>query len=185
MAADAAGWKPLFNGKNLNGWSPHYASKTPADAPPPASIFRVEDGAIHVYPTQPAGSEQPNAYLVTDADHQDYVLSLEYRWGEKKFAPRLNLVRDAGLLYHVHRERARRLAGRRRGADPGRRRRRLLGRVRAASPASWTRRPAATRCRKTAACRCTVGNEGKFERTRHNRVNEYPGLEHAGGHRAR
>ncbi len=104
LAADA-GWKPLFNGKNLNGWSAHYASKTPADAPAPSTLFKVEEGAIHVYPTQPAGSEQPNAYLETDADYKDYVLSLEYRWGEKKFAPRLNLVRDAGLLYHVHRTR--------------------------------------------------------------------------------
>ena len=49
LAADA-GWKPLFNGKNLNGWSAHYASKTPADAPAPSTLFKVEEGAIHVYP---------------------------------------------------------------------------------------------------------------------------------------
>ena len=85
LAADD--WKPLFNGKNLNGWSAHYASKTRLSAPA-RDIFKVEEGAIHVYPTRPAGSEQPNAYLETDADYKDYVLSLEYRWGEKKFAPR-------------------------------------------------------------------------------------------------
>ena len=62
-----AGWKPLFNGKNLNGWSVHYASKTAEGAPPAASMFAVEKGVIHAYPTQPAGSEQPNAYLETDA----------------------------------------------------------------------------------------------------------------------
>ena len=173
LAADAD-WKPLFNGKNLNGWSTHYASKTPADAPAPSTIFKVEEGAIHVYPTQPAGSEQPNAYLETDADYKDYVLSLEYRWGEKKFAPRLNLVRDAGLLYHVHRTR----------------------------PADW---PASAEAQiqegdvgdswavsarlssfvdpktgrytlpENGGVPVTVGNDGKFERTRHNRVNEYPG----------
>ena len=33
LAADGTGWKPIFNGKNLSGWSVHYASKTPADAP--------------------------------------------------------------------------------------------------------------------------------------------------------
>ena len=37
------------------------------------------------------------------ADYKDYRLSLEYKWGEKKFPPRLEAVRDAGLLYHVHR----------------------------------------------------------------------------------
>ena len=173
LAADA-GWKPLFNGKNLDGWSVHYASKTPPDAPAPSTLFKVEQGAIHAYPTQSAGSEQPNAYLETNTDHKDYVLSLEYRWGEKKFAPRLNLVRDAGLLYHVHRTR----------------------------PSDW---PAAAEAQiqegdvgdswavssqlssfvdaktgrytlpENGGVPVTVGHEGKFERTRHNRVNEYPG----------
>src|SRR5262245_13323514 len=97
-AADAktapkATWTPLFNGKNLQGWTVHYASKTADGAPPPASIFMVENGAIHAYPTQAAGSEQPNAYLETQAEYRDYVISLEYQWGEKKFAPRLDLVR--------------------------------------------------------------------------------------------
>src|SRR6478735_4819631 len=106
LAADGnAAWKPLFNGKNLKGWSVHYASKTGADAPPAATIFKVEDGTIHAYPTQAAGSAQPNAILESDADLKDYVISLEYRWGEKKFAPRFELVRDAGLIYHVNRER--------------------------------------------------------------------------------
>jgi hypothetical protein len=103
-AANTPAWKPIFNGKSLSGWSVHYASKTPADAPPPSSIFEVKNGEIHAYPTQKAGSEQPNAYLLTVADYKDYVVSLEYKWGEKKFAPRLEHVRDAGLLYHVHRD---------------------------------------------------------------------------------
>src|ERR1044071_4105110 len=81
LAADGStGWKPLFNGKNLAGWTVHYASRTSADAPPPASIFAVEKGVIHAYPTQAAGSDQPNAYLETDTDYQDYVISLEYQW---------------------------------------------------------------------------------------------------------
>ncbi len=106
-AADRAdGWKPLFNGKDLKGWSVRYASQTPDGAPAPATLFRVENGTIHAYPTQPAGEVQPNAYLITDAAHKDYRLSLEYKWGEKKYAPRFEQVRDAGLLYHVHRERA-------------------------------------------------------------------------------
>jgi hypothetical protein len=61
-------WKPLFNGKNLNGWSVHYASKTADGAPPAASLFEVKNGEIHAYPTQAAGTPQPNAYLLTDAD---------------------------------------------------------------------------------------------------------------------
>ena len=59
---------------------------------------------IHTYPTQAAGTPQPNAYLLSDTDLKDYAISLEYKWGEKKFAPRVDHVRDAGLLYHVHRD---------------------------------------------------------------------------------
>lgn len=106
MAADSAGWKPIFNGKDLKGWSAHYASKTPEGAPPVASLFKVEKGEIRFYPTQAAGSTQPPAYLITDAEFKDYVVSLEYKWGEKKFPPRADLQRDSGLLYHVYAERA-------------------------------------------------------------------------------
>jgi hypothetical protein len=174
MAADTAGWKPIFNGKDLKGWSAHYASKTPDGAPAPATIFKIEDGAIHAYATQTAGSEQPNAYLLTDAEFKDYVLSLEYKWGDKKFPPRAELVRDAGLLYHVHRDR----------------------------PADW---PASAESQiqegdtgdswavstqvssfvdpktgfyalpENGGVPVTVGEDGKFQRTKHSRVNEYPG----------
>lgn len=174
FGADAAGWKSLFNGKNLNGWSVHYASRTAADAPAPGTLFDVRNGEIHVYPTQMAGGAQPNAYLETNAEYGDYVVSLEYRWGEKKFQPRLELVRDAGLLYHVHRER----------------------------PADW---PASAEAQiqegdvgdswavssqlssfvdpktgryalpENGGVPVTVGHDGTFERTRHNKVNEYPG----------
>jgi hypothetical protein len=175
LAADtSAGWKSIFNGRNLQGWSVHHASKAPEGAPAPATLFAVENGVIHAYPTQAAGSEQPNAYLETVSEYQDYVLSLEYRWGEKKFAPRLNVVRDAGLLYHVHRAR----------------------------PSDW---PASAESQiqegdtgdswavstqlssfvdpktgryalpENGGVPVTVGGDGKFARTRHNKVNEYPG----------
>ena len=89
-AENTAGWKPLFNGKNLKGWTMQYASKVPADAPPVSTLFKVEGGEIHVYPTQPAGSAQPNAYLETDADYKDYVVSLEYRLFSHRPAHHLN-----------------------------------------------------------------------------------------------
>ncbi len=175
QAADTStGWKPLFNGKNLQGWSVHYASRTSPGAAPPTSIFSVENGVIHAYPTQGAGSEQPNAYLETIAEHQDYVLSLEYRWGEKKFAPRMNLVRDAGLIYHVHRERtADWPAGSEAQIQEG------------DTGDSWavSSRLSSFVDPKTGRYALpedggvpkTVGDDGKFERTRHSKVNEYPG----------
>jgi hypothetical protein len=174
-AADAAsGWKPLFNGKNLKGWSVHYASKTTANAPAPATLFAVENGTIHAYPSQAAGSEQPNAYIETDASYKNYVISLEYRWGDKKFAPRMDLVRDAGLIYHVHRERPSDWpAGSEAQIQEG-----DVGDSWAVSsrlssfvnPKTGHYAPP-----EDGGVRVTVGHDGKFERTRHNRVNEYPG----------
>jgi hypothetical protein len=175
LAADASpGWKPLFNGKNLDGWSVHYASKTAGDAPPPSSLFAVEKGVIHAYPTQPAGSEQPNAYLETNAEYQDYVVSLEYQWGEKKFAPRLNLVRDAGLIYHVHRERP---ADWPAGAEAQIQEGDVGDSWAVSSQISSFVDPKTGRYAlpENGGVPVTVGHDGKFERTRHNKVNEYPG----------
>jgi hypothetical protein len=173
--ADAgAGWKPLFNGKNLNGWSVHYASKTAADAPPPASLFRVENGVIHAYPAQADGSAQPNAYLETDAEYQDYVVSLEYQWGEKKFAPRANLVRDAGLIYHVHRERA---ADWPAGAEAQIQEGDVGDSWAVSAQLGSFVDPKTGRYAlpENGGVPVTLGHDGKFERTRHSRVNEYPG----------
>jgi alpha-3'-ketoglucosidase len=179
LAAQAAtdtttGWKPLFNGRNLKGWSVHYASKTAAGAPAASSIFSVENGVIHAYPAQSAGSEQPNAYIETDAEYQDYVLSLEYRWGEKKFAPRTNLVRDAGLIYHVHRERA---ADWPAGSEAQIQEGDTGDSWAVSSRLSSFVDPKTGRYAlpENGGVPVTVGNDGKFERTRHNKVNEYPG----------
>ncbi len=171
-ADDKAAWKPLFNGKNLNGWSVHYASQANDQAP--GKYFRVEDGAIHVYPTQAAGSEQPNAYIITDTEHADYRLSLEYRWGENKFAPRLNLVRDAGLLYHVHRQRPNdwpaSIESQIQEGDVG-----DLWAVSARASSFIDPKKQRFLLPENGGVPVTVGNEGKFERVRHGRVNEYPG----------
>ena len=38
--------------------------------------------------------------LTSKLDYENYHLQLQYRWAEKKWEPRLNKKRDAGLLYH-------------------------------------------------------------------------------------
>jgi hypothetical protein len=174
-AADAApAWKLIFNGKDLKGWSVHFASKTDAGAPAATSIFEVRNGEIHAYPTQAAGTPQPNAYILTDGDFKDYVLSLEYKWGEKKFPPRLEHVRDAGLLYHVHRERpsdwpASAEAQIQEG-DTG-------DSWAVSTQVSSFVNPKTGRYAlpEDGGVPTTVGKFEDFKRTRHGRVNEYPG----------
>ena len=89
----------LFNGQNLDGWSV-YIDKQPAGSDA-GRIFQVNDGVIHVYRSAAAGSAQPFGYIATKKLYSHYRLKMEYRWGEKKFLPRADAVRDSGLLYHV------------------------------------------------------------------------------------
>jgi 3-keto-disaccharide hydrolase len=92
-------WAPLFDGKSLHGWYPKIQNqKTGED---PEKYFQVDDGVIHVYKDQAAGTKVPNGYLATEKEYANYRLRMEYKWGTKKFQPRMMAVRDAGLLYHV------------------------------------------------------------------------------------
>lgn len=42
--------------------------------------------------------------LTTKEEFQDYHLSLQFRWGDKKWPPREEKKRDSGILYHCHGE---------------------------------------------------------------------------------
>jgi hypothetical protein len=92
------GWEPLFNGKNLDGW---YVVLKNAKSDDPDHLVQVHDEAVHMYKDAPAGTAQSFGYIVTEKEYANYHLRFEYKWGTKKFAPRANGKRDAGLLYHV------------------------------------------------------------------------------------
>ena len=102
--ADSQGraWKKLWNEEDLSDFD--IAIDSRALNEDPLGIYQVVDGTIHVYRDSPAGTEMPMGVLVTREPYSDYRMRFEYRWGEKKFVPRTEVVRDAGLLYHVVRE---------------------------------------------------------------------------------
>jgi hypothetical protein len=86
-------WVPLFNGVNLDGWVLHGTNEP---------LFTVENGEMHVYPTQEDQSNQPQANLRnTTLLGGKYTLHVEYRWGEARFSDRRQTERDAGILFHV------------------------------------------------------------------------------------
>ena len=90
------GWVPLFNGKNLDGFTP---------APGQEGLFAVDmaagESAIHVYPTQADQSNQAQATLRTNESYGSYVFHEEYKWGTKRFADRKDKDRDNGLCFHI------------------------------------------------------------------------------------
>ena len=82
----------LFNGKNLDNWYTFLPSK--GKNSDPEKIFTVHDGMIHI-----TGKEF--GYIATNNDYENYRLVIEFKWGEKKFPPRENAVRDSGVLMHM------------------------------------------------------------------------------------
>lgn len=114
----AEGWRPLFNGRDLSGWEtwlgrPHQSIELP-------DLARGADGKY----TEPVGLNQdPFAiFTVVTVDgapalrlsgqifgtisslesFSSYHLRLQFKWGEKRWPPRADRVRDSGLLYHGH-----------------------------------------------------------------------------------
>jgi glutathione peroxidase len=83
---------PLFNGKNLNGWYTYYAVPDSV-ADDKETAFVVTDGALHF-------SGKSMGYACTKSSYKNYYLKVVFRWGEKKYPPRLNSRRDSGVLYH-------------------------------------------------------------------------------------
>ena len=63
-------------------------------------IFQIEGGEIHVYRNWPHAAA-PFATLVSADEYENCVIELEYRWGGRRFAPRADQKRDAGLLFFV------------------------------------------------------------------------------------
>ncbi len=96
-------WTPLFNGKDLSGWETFLGAPPGGQDPlgrdrDPNGVFSVVevDGvpAIRI-------SGEGLGGIATHAEYGNYHLELEFKWGEKRFAPRANEPRDSGLLYHA------------------------------------------------------------------------------------
>lgn len=99
VGTDAGHWTPLFNGRDLTGWYT-FLQQHGKDRDPDR-VITIEDGAIHLYKNAPAGSRVVMGYIGTLKEYGNYHLRLQYRWGARKFEPRLALERDAGVYYHV------------------------------------------------------------------------------------
>jgi Domain of Unknown Function (DUF1080) len=105
----------LFNGNNLDGWDTWLATPDSSYQIPgierdangkytkplglnkdPLGVFTVseKDGTpvIHI-------SGQGFGAVTTKKEFDNFHLSIDYKWGEKKWAPRDKVKRDSGILY--------------------------------------------------------------------------------------
>ncbi|MCE9620041.1 MAG: DUF1080 domain-containing protein [Planctomycetes bacterium] len=91
---DTFHWTPIFNGKNLDGWTqfPPAAAITPPATPAPASAppptWSVLDGVLRTTGT-------PVGYIATTALYTDFELELEWRFDPAKGAG------NSGVLLRV------------------------------------------------------------------------------------
>lgn len=117
---DDSGWRPLWNGRNLDGWTTWMTTPQPTSDVPglprnangkytaaigsgrdPLGVFTVAqvDGAPAIRISGEAMGE-----LRSRQSFSNYALRLQFKWGTLKWPPRNKpgTPRDSGLLYHVH-----------------------------------------------------------------------------------
>jgi hypothetical protein len=92
-------WTPLFNGRDLSGW--YSFLQVHGKDRDPDRVITIEDGMIRLYKHAEHGTRVVMGYIATEKEYGDYHFRFKYRWGEKRFEPRLKLKRDAGLYYHL------------------------------------------------------------------------------------
>lgn len=71
------GWVELFNGRNLDGWTPKIAQHPVGENY--GDTFRVEDGVIKVAYDKYGKFDQQFGHLYTNSAYSHYVLHVEYR----------------------------------------------------------------------------------------------------------
>lgn len=114
-AAEPAAWTQLLDDK-LSQWEIYIGVPDPSVQIPAEgrNVDRKRDDALglnndpkHVFTTRQEGGEtllhisgEIYGGLTTLKSYTNYHLRLQFRWGNAKWAPRLNDPRDSGILYH-------------------------------------------------------------------------------------
>ncbi|MBA4166353.1 MAG: DUF1080 domain-containing protein, partial [Chitinophagaceae bacterium] len=95
-----AQWQPLFNGKNFSGWDTYLrVPEGSKDSTPigfnkdPHGVFTISNGIIHI-------SGQDWGAIISKNEYSNYHIRFQVKFGEKKWPPRQNLLRDGGLMFH-------------------------------------------------------------------------------------
>jgi hypothetical protein len=95
-----SGFQPIFNGKDLTGWSP--VLENAVAGKDPQGMITAHDGVIHMYQNVKEGDLAPFGVIVSDKSYSRYHLRFQYQWVGKKFKPRTRDIRDAGVIYHAY-----------------------------------------------------------------------------------
>jgi hypothetical protein len=86
------GFSKLFNGVDFTGFYTFLREEGKNKDPKKVFTF-TKDSSIHV-------SGEQFGYFCTTDTFTNFHLKFQFKWGDKKHAPRLDQPRDAGVLYH-------------------------------------------------------------------------------------
>jgi 3-keto-disaccharide hydrolase len=111
-----AGWTQLWNGRDLAGWDtylgrpnkltdiPGLAKNANGEYTEPVGVNRDPRGVFSVVQADgaPAIRISGEIYggLITHAEYENYHLRFEVKWGDRRWPPREDAVRDSGCCYH-------------------------------------------------------------------------------------
>lgn len=100
-----AGWQPLFNGRDLEGWTFFHEGVGDRDL---HKVVSIKDGTLHLLgPDFDRAQNSTMGHIATTTTWSNYHLRLEFKWGAQRYAPRGLQRRNSGILYHMGPERDR------------------------------------------------------------------------------
>ena len=96
---DKEQWQPLFNGKDLTGWTPKFKGHKLGENF--ASTFRVENGVLRVVYEGYTNFNSTFGHLFYQTPYSNYVLRLEYRFvGQQTPGGPGWALRNSGAMIH-------------------------------------------------------------------------------------
>ena len=98
--AGADGWISLINGRNLDGFYT-MLDKSGRGVAEKKGMVTFENGLLHIMGNLVTEEPAEPGYLATTREFSNYHLRAEYKWGVKRFPPRVDMKRDNGILYHL------------------------------------------------------------------------------------
>lgn len=97
-------WRPLFDGKSLDGWTFYQEGVGAKDI---RKAVVVKDGELRFLSPAFAGEDAPPGHIATVDEWENYHLRIDYKWGMRRWEPRAIQRRNSGVLYHMGPERDR------------------------------------------------------------------------------
>ncbi|WP_367873681.1 DUF1080 domain-containing protein [Luteolibacter sp. Populi] len=98
-SAEDRPWVKLFNGRNLDGWTPKVTGHPAGENP--FNTFRVEDGILKVSYDAYGKFSGQYGHLYSNLAYSHYILRMEYRFDGKMMADAPSYVNlNSGVMYH-------------------------------------------------------------------------------------